>query len=99
MNEEITTGNLARLFDVTAKTIAELAKRNIITKGSKRGTWDTWDSVNGYVKHLREEAAGRGGDTGADVRARNSAVGRELEGRSDACQRQNAICAIFPLET
>jgi len=72
MNEEITTGSLARLFDVTAKTIAELAKRNIITKGSKRGTWD---SVNGYVKHLREEAAGRGGDTGADVRARNSAVG------------------------
>jgi hypothetical protein len=32
--------------DVTPKTIAKLAKRNIITKGSKRGTWDTWDSVN-----------------------------------------------------
>jgi hypothetical protein len=34
MNEEITTGSLARLFDVMAKTIAELAKRNIITKST-----------------------------------------------------------------
>jgi hypothetical protein len=94
MNEEITTANLARLFDVTAKTIAELAKRNIITKGSKRGTWD---SVNGYVKHLREEGAGRGG--ARTCGRATPRLGRELEGRSDACQRQNAMCAIFPLET
>jgi phage terminase Nu1 subunit (DNA packaging protein) len=30
--------------------------------------------VSGYVRHLREEAAGRGGDAGADARARLGAA-------------------------
>jgi hypothetical protein len=33
MNGEITTGALARLFDVTSKTIADLGKRRIIVRG------------------------------------------------------------------
>ena len=53
----ITTADLARLFDTTAKTIADLGKRNILVKGKKRGSWLLWDSVTCYVKHLRGEAA------------------------------------------
>jgi phage terminase Nu1 subunit (DNA packaging protein) len=65
-----TTAELARLFDTTAKTIADLGKRGIIVRGDKRGRWQLEPSVSGYVRHLREEAAGRGGDAGADARAR-----------------------------
>jgi hypothetical protein len=71
--DEIMTANLARLFDVTPKTIAALGKHGIIEKGEKRGMWLLQPSVSGYVKHLREEAAARGGaprrgasDTGRD---------------------------------
>jgi phage terminase Nu1 subunit (DNA packaging protein) len=70
MDDEITTARLAQLFGVTPKTIADLAKRDIIVKGEKRGLWLLWDSVSGYVKHLREEAAARGGEEAAQARAR-----------------------------
>jgi phage terminase Nu1 subunit (DNA packaging protein) len=43
-------------------------------KGKKRGSWLLHPSVAGYVRHLREQAAGRGGDIGADVRARLGAA-------------------------
>jgi phage terminase Nu1 subunit (DNA packaging protein) len=70
MTDEITTGELAKLFDTTPKTIADLGKRGIIEKGSKRGTWALDASVTGYVKHLRAEAAARGGEEAAQARAR-----------------------------
>lgn len=71
---EITTGELAKLFGVTPKTIAELGRREIIASAGKRGRWRLEASVTGYVQHLREEAAGRGGDAGADARARLGAA-------------------------
>ena len=70
MNSTVTTGALAKLFDTTPKTIADLGKRGIIEKGSKRGTWALDASVTGYVKHLRAEAAARGGEEAAQARAR-----------------------------
>jgi phage terminase Nu1 subunit (DNA packaging protein) len=70
MDDEIPTARLAQLFSVTPKTIADLGKRDIIVKGKKRGSWLLWDSVSGYVKHLREEAAARGGEEVAQARAR-----------------------------
>jgi hypothetical protein len=36
---------LARLFDTTAKTIADLAKRGIIVSAGKRGRWLLQPSV------------------------------------------------------
>lgn len=74
MHNEITTAQLAKLFDTTPKTIADLAKRGIIVSAGNRGRWQLEPSVTGYVKHLREEAAGRGGDAGADARARLGAA-------------------------
>ena len=68
-NSTLTTRELARLFGVTPKTIADLAKRKIIEKGAKRGSWLLHPSVTGYCKHLRTEAAARGGQA-AEVRAK-----------------------------
>jgi phage terminase Nu1 subunit (DNA packaging protein) len=70
MDDEITTAQLAQLFSVTAKTIADLGKRKIIERGNKRGTWRLFESVNGYVTHLRAEAAVRGGEEAAQANAR-----------------------------
>ena len=69
-DDTVTTAALARLLDVTPKTIAELGKAGIIEPGPKRGTWMLQAGVSGYCAHLREQAAGRGGETGADARAR-----------------------------
>jgi hypothetical protein len=66
--DEITTSALAKLLDTTAKTIADLGKRGIIEKSEKRGTWLLQLSVSGYVKHLREEAAARGGEPAQEAR-------------------------------
>jgi hypothetical protein len=57
-NTTLSTADLARLFGTTPKTIADLAKREIIVKGMKRGSWLLRPSVAGYVRHLREQAAG-----------------------------------------
>jgi hypothetical protein len=37
MDTEITTGELAKLLDTRPKTIADLAKREIIVSAGKRG--------------------------------------------------------------
>ena len=50
---------VAKLFDVTAKIIADLARRGIIVSAGKRGRWQLQPSVTGYVRHLRDEAAAR----------------------------------------
>ena len=46
-DDTITTGELARLFDVTPKTIADLGKRGMIEHGPKPGTWRFASSVAG----------------------------------------------------
>ncbi|MGH6864898.1 MAG: hypothetical protein ACREDO_01675 [Methyloceanibacter sp.] len=68
--DEITTAELARLFATTPKTIADLSKRGLIVKASGRGRWKLRESVSGYCRHLREQAAGRGGEDAAAARAR-----------------------------
>ena len=77
-NTTLSTADLARLFGTTPNTIADLANREIIVKGTKRGSWLLQPSLAGYVRHLREQAAGRGGETGADVRARLGAAEADL---------------------
>jgi phage terminase Nu1 subunit (DNA packaging protein) len=73
----VTTSELARLFDLSSRTIADLGKRKIIVKGSKRGLWRLSESVSGYVGHLREEAA-RSGKTASEVNAKLRKVESEF---------------------
>ena len=70
MDSEITTAQLAKLFDVTPKSIADLGRRWIIVSGTKRGAWQSDASITGYVCQLRQEAAARGGDAGQRARER-----------------------------
>ena len=48
----------------------DLAKRGIVVRGERKGSYDLQASVSSYCKHLREMAAGRGGDAGASARER-----------------------------
>jgi phage terminase Nu1 subunit (DNA packaging protein) len=50
---------LTRLFDCDVRTITSLAERQIIVKVA-RGRYALVESVRGYVRHLREQAAARG---------------------------------------
>jgi DNA-binding XRE family transcriptional regulator len=81
-NATVTTSELARLIDVTPKTIADLGKRKIIEKGTRRGSWLLQPSVRSYCAHLRAEAAARGGDAGAGARAR---LGSAQASLAEAC--------------
>jgi hypothetical protein len=45
-----------------------------VQRGERKGTYLVESSVASYGQHLREQAAGRGGDLGADVRARLGAA-------------------------
>jgi phage terminase Nu1 subunit (DNA packaging protein) len=76
-NATLSTAELARLFDTTPKTIADLGRRSIIERAG-RGRWKLEASVTGYVRHLRAEAAGHGGEAGADVRARLASAQADL---------------------
>lgn len=87
---EIATGELAELFDVTAKTIADLARRGIIVSAGKRGRWLLQPSVSGYVRHLREEAAGRGGEAGAEAGEARICTGRPCGGKGQGDARRYA---------
>ena len=96
--DEITTSRLAQLFDTTPKTIADLGKRAIIKRASGRGRWLLQASVSGYCQHLREQAAGRGGDTGADVRARLGAAQAQLT-ETKARQLAGALVEVAEVES
>jgi phage terminase Nu1 subunit (DNA packaging protein) len=70
MKSEVSSATLCRLLGVSRVTLADLARRGIIERSSKRGTWLLQPSVSGYVRHLLEEAAARGGEEAAQARAR-----------------------------
>lgn len=70
---EVTTGELAKLFNATGKTIALLATKGIIVPAGKRGRWRQDASISRYIRHLREQAAGRGGEEGQGDARRDAA--------------------------
>jgi phage terminase Nu1 subunit (DNA packaging protein) len=59
------------------RAVTDVAKRGI-QRGERKGTYLVEQSVASYCQHLREQAAGRGGETGADVRARLGAAQADL---------------------
>ena len=68
--QPVTSAYLCGLLNVSRQALSHLAKRGVVVRGNKRGTYDLEVSVGGYCEHLRAMAAGRGGDAGADARAR-----------------------------
>ena len=74
MDTDIASGALQSLIGVGKVALNDLAGRGVVVRGTKRGTYKLQASVNGYCQHLREQAAGRGGEAGADARARLGAA-------------------------
>ena len=67
MDNQLSSAEMQRLLGVNRTALNDLAKRGIVVRGEKRGTYDLEASVSGYCNHLRAMAAGRGGDAGLDV--------------------------------
>jgi phage terminase Nu1 subunit (DNA packaging protein) len=78
MDTEISAAAVQRLLGVNKSVLSELAGKGIVAKGEKHGTYKVEPSVASYCAHLREQAASRGGETGADVRARLGAAQADL---------------------
>ena len=77
MEAEIASSDLQRLIGVNKVTVANLAKRGVIVRGDKRGCYRL-ESITRYCTHLREQAAGRGGEDAAASRARLGTAQAEL---------------------
>ena len=92
MTREITSASLQRLLGIGQSVLNDLAKRGIIVRGTKRGSYALEPSVVGYCSHLREIAAGRGGDVrGRAGKAWQPASrSRRSQGRTDARRTVNA---------
>ena len=71
-NGQIDLPTISWLFDCTARTIQKLAQRGVVVRGGALGQFDEKTSVRNYIRHLREQAAGRvGQDPAADGVAAN----------------------------
>jgi terminase small subunit / prophage DNA-packing protein len=78
---EISATALQKLIGVRKSVLAELVEKGVVVKGKKRGIY-TFESVTGYCAHLREIAAGRGGEDAVAAHARlGSAQGTLAETR------------------
>jgi phage terminase Nu1 subunit (DNA packaging protein) len=75
MDSEITSGAMQKLLGMNKVALNDLAKRGIVLRGEKRGSYKLEPSVRSYCRHLREQAAGRGNEAGADA-------DRRLRGRN-----------------
>lgn len=87
----LTTAELKRLLDLGDAALSDLAARGLLVK-SGRNSWDA-ASVAGYVRHLRETAAGRRGGGGLDLateRARLTQL-QSLKARLDYFERAGKL--------
>lgn len=61
----VDVGTLARLFNLTAVRVQQLAKDGVVIKG-ERGRYDLWGSIRGYIKFLQERRVNQWDDGGED---------------------------------
>jgi hypothetical protein len=70
MDSETTSSIMQKLIGGNKVTLNDLAKRGIVVRGERRGTYKLAPSVSGYCEYLRTMVARRGGESGAEARAR-----------------------------
>lgn len=77
------TGDLATILNMSRRALQEWANRGVVIKTKVIGQYKTLESIHGYVKSMREQAAGRGGaGTGlslTDERALTEKITRRRE--------------------
>ncbi len=87
MSDALDNAGLAKLFGVTTRTVTELCRRRVIIRRGKR--FDRDEATLGYVRYLREVAAGRGQASGGGQAV--SARARLAEAQAVAQETRNKI--------
>lgn len=83
----ISTAALARLLGCTDRTVQQLCARGIIPRAA-RGQYPLPEAVQRYVEHLRDVAAGRGGEEGVhDLTQERARLAKE---QADGAALKNA---------
>jgi phage terminase Nu1 subunit (DNA packaging protein) len=85
----VDVGTLAKLFNLTAVRVQQLAKDGVIAK-AERGKYELWASIRGYIKFLQERKvnqwSGEGGDENNYAKHRS----RLTQAKADMAQIQAA---------
>jgi phage terminase Nu1 subunit (DNA packaging protein) len=89
MSEGQVTGKvLASMLGVTDRALRDFAERGLVVK-TGRGTYELAASIRRYCEHMREVAAGRGGEEGVlDLTAERARLAKE---QADAQALKNAV--------
>jgi phage terminase Nu1 subunit (DNA packaging protein) len=83
---------------VARTALNDLAKRGIVKRGDKRGTFELEASVSGYCKHLRDVASARGGEDASAARARLGQAQADLA-EAKAAQIRGETVPVAEVET
>jgi phage terminase Nu1 subunit (DNA packaging protein) len=86
----INAADLAKILDLSEVSIHELVKKNIIPKEG-RGKFIPHKCIVYYIRHLREQAAGRGGTDLTDERSRLARAQAERVEMENEVTRGNLI--------
>jgi phage terminase Nu1 subunit (DNA packaging protein) len=85
----VDVGTLARLFNLTAVRVQQLAKDGHVVK-AERGRYDLWASIRGYIKFLQERRVNQW-DNGEDKGDWNTERTRLTRAKADMAEMQTAI--------
>lgn len=83
MSKPMTQANFGAIVGVSQQAISDLCKRGVLSDGGCAGEW-----LQDYCLHLREVAAGRLGDTDADLVTERALLAREQRVK---IEMQNAV--------
>lgn len=79
----LTQAQFGDLIGITQPAVSDLVRRRILPEGGTAGEW-----LLAYCEHMREIAAGRGGDDGPALVAERARLARE---QADKIAMQNAV--------
>lgn len=83
LTSPVTQARFGDLVGITQPAVSELVRRKILPDGASADEW-----LLAYCDHLREMAAGRGGESGAELVAERARLARE---QADKIAMQNAV--------
>ena len=86
----VDVGTLAKLFNLTAVRVQQLAKDGVITK-SERGRYDLWSSIRGYIKYLQERKVNQWDDGDKDDEGYGHHRSRLTRAKADMAEIEASI--------
>lgn len=79
----VTQAQFGELVGISQQAVSELVRRQILTEGRTAREW-----LIAYCEHLREVAAGRGGESSIELAGERARLARE---QADKIAMQNAV--------